>query len=674
MTLVASLERTRHTLPVAHGRRSAPAVKAPRRRLLLEQLEDRTVPSAPVDSLSVRSLVGATDTLSSIQSVALPTNDLVYDSYDGMVYASVPGSAGTVGNTLTEINPVTGQVVGSFFVDNEPGKLAVSADGQFIYMGLQGAPNVLRFNVPDQEVDQTIPLGSGSFGSKFAEDIQVAPDDPTTVAVSEEFHGVSPRHAGVFIFTGGVELPNSTPGFIGSNSLAFGATGGRLYGYDNETTEFGFRRMNVDANGVTVQDVTGGLISGFNVTIKYDPGTGLAYATDGSVIDPEADGGPQLLGTYGTGFASSLLPDSATGRTYALVGNQLQVYDQARFNLVESFTLPAGGGSLIRWGNGDLAYRSGSQVYLLTLTATSASLATTDQVYDPSDGMIYASVPGNAGAAGNTLTEINPNTGRVVGSFFVGSNPGKLAVSADGQFIYVGLQGAPNVVRFNVPLQGVDQRFSLGRGQFGLRYAEDIAVSPDDPTTVAVAEEYHGVSPRHAGVFIFTGGVQLPNSTPGFIGSNSIAFGATGGRLYGYDNETTEFGFRRMNVDANGVTIQDVTGGLVGAFNVTIKYDRATGLVYTTNGMVIDPEAAGGPQVVGAYSGTGFASSVVVDSANDRVYFLTGSQLLVYDEINFTLIESFNLPAGGGSLVEWGAGELAYRSSDQVYFLTLTPI
>jgi hypothetical protein len=122
------------------------------------------------------------------------------------------------------------------------------------------------------------------------------------------------------------------------------------------------------------------------------------------------------------------------------------------------------------------------------------------------------------------------------------------------------------------------------------------------------------------------------------------------------------------------VTIQDVTGGLVGAFNVTIKYDRATGLVYTTNGKVIDPEAAGGPQVVGAYSGTGFASSVVVDSANDRVYFLTGSQLLVYDQTNFTLIESFNLPAGGGSLVEWGDGELAYRSSDQVYFLTLTPI
>ena len=41
-------------------------------------------------------------------------------------------------------------------------------------------------------------------------------------------------------------------------------------------------------------------------------------------------------------------------------------------------------------------------------------------------------------------------------------------------------------------------------------------------------------------------------------GSNVIAFGATAGRLYGYNNETSEFGFRRMDVTASGVTVLEI--------------------------------------------------------------------------------------------------------------------
>jgi hypothetical protein len=128
--------------------------------------------------------------------------------------------------------------------------------------------------------------------------------------------------------------------------------------------------MNVDlTSGVTTQDATGGLISGFNVTIKADAGSGLVYSTTGNVIDPEAAGGPRVVGTYGgVGFAAAVLPDSANGRTYFLNGNQLLVYDQATFGLIETFTLPAGGGSLVRWWDGRLAYRSGTQVYFVTLT------------------------------------------------------------------------------------------------------------------------------------------------------------------------------------------------------------------------------------------------------------------------------------------------------------------
>src|SRR5689334_12463819 len=53
-------------------------------------------------------------------------------------------------------------------------------------------------------------------------------------------------------------------------------------------------------------------------------------------------------------------------------------------------------------------------------------LATNDLVYSASTGQLYASVPSSAGASGNSITAINPTTGLVTSSTFVGSEPNKL--------------------------------------------------------------------------------------------------------------------------------------------------------------------------------------------------------------------------------------------------------
>jgi hypothetical protein len=657
----------------SHLFRRAPARKCKSRSWLpaLEALEERNLLS---DMIHIQTLVGSRDTIHVAAPVSLPTNDLIYDRFDGLIYASVPGSAGDLGNTITEIDPTTGTIGNSFLVGNEPGKLALSDDGQFLYVALTGAPSVARLSINASSVDMTFSVGSGSFGPMYAEDLQVAPGNPDVVAVAREFHGIIPRHAGVGIYVDGVQLPVTTPTHTGSNSIAFSATPDRLYGYNNETTEFGFRRMNVDyGSGVTTQDTTGWLIDGI-ATIKFD--AGRVYSTSGRVIDPDPTAGPpQVVGTYaGTGFASSVVPDSSTDRTYFLSGNQLLVYRQHTFTLLESFTLPASGGSLIRWGDNGLGYRSGNQVYLITLIPDPATLVTNDLAYDPFNGLVYASVPGAAGDIGNTVTEINPVTGRIGRSFFVGSEPGKLALSDDGQFLYVGMGGAPIVARLNIPAGQVDLTFALGTGADAPMYAEDLQVAPGNPNAVAVAREFHGILPRHAGVGIYVDGVQLPVTTPSHTGSNSIAFSATPDRLYGYDNGTAEFAFRRMNVDYDsGVTTQDATGSLIDGFNVTIKFDA--GRVYSTNGRVIDPDPiTGPPQVVGTYAGTGLASSVVPDSSADRTYFLSGNQLLVYGQHTFTTpFESFPLPESGGSLIRWGDNGLAYHSGNQVYLITLIP-
>jgi putative hemolysin len=295
--------------------------------------------------------------------VALATNDIIYDPLTATIYASVPSSAGSIGNTITSIDPTTGTIGPSVFIGSEPGKLAMSDNGQYLYVSLDGAAAVRRFDIASQTAGLQFSLGSHpTFGSYYVEDIEVLPGNPEAVAVSRKNLGVSPRHGGVAIYDNGVQRPNATARTTISNAIEFSASASTLYGYNNETSLFGFGTMSVDESGVSVANVTQNLISGYRVDIEFD--AGLIYATSGCVVDPEA---LTLAGTYG---ASGLVePDSTTGRTFFLTGNTLLAFDQQTFAQVGSLDIEGVTGtpsSLIRWGEDGLAFRTSSgQVFLV---------------------------------------------------------------------------------------------------------------------------------------------------------------------------------------------------------------------------------------------------------------------------------------------------------------------
>ena len=179
-----------------------------------------------------------------------------------------------------------------------------------------------------------------------------------------------------------------------------------------------------------------------------------------------------------------------------------------------------------------------------------------------------------------------------------------------GSDLYVGLDGAAAVTRVHVPSMIAEPQFALGADSFlGPYFVEDMAVQPGNSAVIAVSLRYTGVSPRHAGVAIYDNGVARAQKTPGHTGSNSIAFGASGARLYGLNNETSEFGFRRLGVDQTGVTVVDATPGLVQAYGVHIEY--AAGRVYATTGQVIDGE---GRVLLGTFTGLPFGSHVEPDA------------------------------------------------------------
>src|SRR5215213_1764128 len=82
-----------------------------------------------------------------IRRIALRTNDLVYSGSTGKLYASLPSNAGSNGNSIAPIDPTTGIVGGSTFIGSEPNKLALSDDGHSLYVSLDGAAAIRRFDV-----------------------------------------------------------------------------------------------------------------------------------------------------------------------------------------------------------------------------------------------------------------------------------------------------------------------------------------------------------------------------------------------------------------------------------------------------------------------------------------------------------------------------------------------
>jgi hypothetical protein len=245
--------------------------------------------------------------------------------------------------------------------------------------------------------------------------------------VSRKNIGFSPRHEGVAIYDDGVRRANTTPGHTGSNVIEFSDSASRLYGYNNETTDFGFRRMLVDSSGVTTIDSTSNLISGFGVDIEYNGGR--IYTTTGRVIDPEAR---TLLGTYPA--SGPLEADSSVGRTFFISSSggsaRISAFDQQTFTLVGVLDINGVSGgplNLVRWGPNGLAFSTtGGQVYLVQTflvaggppsTTPSSTLAAsptpTPTPTTPATGIHDAGISRIGGPSSVRLRPGVPDSGRV---------------------------------------------------------------------------------------------------------------------------------------------------------------------------------------------------------------------------------------------------------------------
>jgi hypothetical protein len=255
----------------------------------------------------------------SLQKISLVHNALVADAARGVYYASVPGSVVGNGNRIATIDAATGAVSYSAPVESDPSALAMSADGSALYVGLNGSGEVLRLALPSMtEVSRTRLPTMPIYGQLHAGMMTVSPVDASVVAVSTVRTIGSQSHGGVALIRSGVLQPIMTQEQTGSNLVAFDANGQYVYGYNNENTEFGVRRLNVLADGLAEAAVVTAAVGRFDI---FD----LDWTSRGLVLGTSVYSTPDLALLGRTSVAGPC-------RAYVVPGRMMCLYSTVQGN------------------------------------------------------------------------------------------------------------------------------------------------------------------------------------------------------------------------------------------------------------------------------------------------------------------------------------------------------
>jgi hypothetical protein len=628
-----------------------------------------------------------------VRTLNVTANSIAYDSARQTLYATIPSTAGSSGNSVAKVNTTTGAIESPVFVGSEPYRMAFSDDGQTMYVGLTGAAAVRRVNLQTQTPGLQFSLGADGFDGPYSPDyLAVMPGNADAVAVSRGYSYYSGDAAAVY--DNGVQRQK----VAGSGSLQFGLNSTRLYAGGGPV-----EKLTVAADGLTsAATITVGRSGS---TSYFDKTRGLLFTSGGDVLDPETG---TILGEFtGLGYNSAMAVDSAAGRVYFMTNDiynsnwKIVAYDMNTFLPLGFVSLNNVGDTptdLVRWGANGLAFRTsgfccsnaGGKVILVqtalvdgsqavptptpTITPTpvptpayvptfvrKVSIPAGDVVYNDATHSLYASVSSAAGSGGNSIVPVNPTTGAVGASVFVGSEPGRLALADDGRTLYTYLEGAKAARRFDVQTMTPGLQFFVGA-----QAPADMEVMPGSPQTLAVSP---GVN-FSTGPTLYDDGVARTKYGQGsFYAVLPIEFGATPDVLYGYDSYSSGFELVKFTADATGLSTAGVTNNLITGYSTDIEF--ANGLLYSSSGRVVDPEAK---KLVGTFNGAG--GVFTVDAALGRIFFLVGNgfggqkELRAFDLNTFLPLGSVALPNLTGNptrMARWGANGLAVRTANSGY-------
>ena len=324
-------------------------------------------------------------TLTEFQALPQITSSLVYEPHSKMLYASIPAIDTSYPNTIAVIDPVTVTVKSHIAVGNNPGVLATSQDGSYLYVGLNGDHAIQRINLSNYAIERTFSLPvDATFGMTTVFDMHVAPAVSTEVVASLQIQA-SPSEDGIAMFND-TGLINWIPGQPQPQNQAtlrldrFTFTNSSFTLYARPSTSSGISEITYGTAGLQ--------FSGSTCCVPVPPAlAGQHLATDGTLIytdtglawDPASGTLAKTFAVKASSVPDTVIPDGASsGKTYFLnpygsyfqyQGTTIQAFDNASAALTGSLTFTsntsipnATGTQLVRWGTNGFAYRAATNV------------------------------------------------------------------------------------------------------------------------------------------------------------------------------------------------------------------------------------------------------------------------------------------------------------------------
>jgi DNA-binding beta-propeller fold protein YncE len=290
-------------------------------------------------------------------------------------------------------------------------------------------------------------------------------------------------------------------------------------------------------------------------------------------------------------------------------------------------------------------------------------LAANALVYNPFDFRLYVSVGSAQGAGGNSIAVIDPYTGSIVKSIFVGSEPKRMAISDDGTSLWVALDGAAAVRQVDLRSSIAGQQFNVGSDSVsGFWYPRDVAVLPGTHDSVLVTR-YSKSSSAEDGPLVYDNGVpRAYSSSVGFLGEVGVIMTYSPELVFAYSG-----GFPTLStacVNANGYFAKQEAS----PFSILQgRYAFVQNVIYTGTGVAYDIAST---NILGTYAGRG---PVAADASKRRVYFLSNTMaatVSAYDMDTFLLEGSETLSVGmnvlGDNFVLWGRYGYAFRAANLI--------
>ena len=358
-----------------------------------------------------------------VRRVDIKNDYILFNELDQKVYASVPSSAGPgLGNTITRVDPVTGQTVSSVFIGSEPGILSLSDDGATLYAALNGAQSIRRFDTVTQTAGIQFVAAAPGYRTT---DIVVLPGSPQTVVAYSGGTGIG-------VYDNGVRRPVSPN--VETAVIESDGTPNVIYGYNPSSTGYKFHKLGVTPNGLTDLASVQNLIY-LTHDVKFS--AGRLFVSDGRVVDPENQ---RILGMFNVTHGYAVAVDPSLGRAFILTREEIAAYDINTYNKIGAIPNPAADsiayyepGALTRWGPNGLAFRNRTQsnnptdqIYLIqTSLVSSSGTVPTGYYLDSSTitvGEYWANIPVNIRRTGDLFVPTTVNYATANGTATAGTD------------------------------------------------------------------------------------------------------------------------------------------------------------------------------------------------------------------------------------------------------------